>query len=211
MLIAEAFVLLALAPNGAPARGAANQPAAEVGVTGALIAELVLDGHVTLEGGRIGLTGTAPDHPLLRQALQNVGLRKGRKLKSQLASIRHSGWSEVVDGMVAAGVVGRQRPGRLGPTRHPVLDLAAQDAVLGAVRAAAASDGPIEPRTATLLALSGPCQLLEVVAPDRSARKHAKQRIDHATDQIPTARAVQSVVDAARSTIEAAASVAVIA
>ena len=36
MLLAEAFALLALDPDGTVARGMSNQPAAAVGVTGAL-------------------------------------------------------------------------------------------------------------------------------------------------------------------------------
>ena len=46
VLLAEEFVLLALDADGRPARGTSNQPAVAVGVTGALVTELVQDGHV---------------------------------------------------------------------------------------------------------------------------------------------------------------------
>ena len=55
------------------------------------------------------------------------------------------------------------------------------------------SDEPLEPRTASLLALAGPCQMLEVVAPDR---KVAKRRIEEATEQVPATEAVKHVIDA---------------
>lgn len=66
--------------------------------------------------------------------------------------------------MIDRGILGRERS-LLSPTRHPVTDVAAHEALLARVRAAATGDGPLDPRTATLLALAGPCQLLEVVAP----------------------------------------------
>ena len=52
------------------------------------------------------------------------------------------------------------------------------------MRAAAVSDEPLQPRTASLLALAGPCQMLEVVAPDRKDRKVAKRRIEEATESL---------------------------
>ncbi|MDQ1440544.1 MAG: hypothetical protein QOG97_772, partial [Acidimicrobiaceae bacterium] len=42
--------MMALDPDGTAAR---SQSAAAVGVTGALVAELVHDGHLTLDDGRI--------------------------------------------------------------------------------------------------------------------------------------------------------------
>ncbi len=49
---------------------------------------------------------------------------------------------------------------------------------------------------AVVLALSGPCQLLEVVAPDRSTRRHARKRIDGAAELVPAAAAVKATIDA---------------
>jgi len=200
VLLAEAFVLLALDADGSPAHGASNQPAAAVGVTGALVTELVQDGHVDLAGGRIHVTGTRPAQPLLAQALDNLAPHEGKKLKSRLGAVKHAGWNEVVDAMVAEGVLGRVKRG-LRATRHPVIDVAAQAAVLGDVRAAVASDGPIEPRTAALVALAGPCQLLEVVAPERADRAHARRRIADAAEQIPAAAAVKHVIDSMHAAV----------
>ena len=91
MLLAESFVLLALDADGTVARGTSNQPSAAVGVTGALIIELVRDGHVDLADGRIHLTGTVPTHPQLALTLENLRPHEGRKLKNRLSAVKHSG------------------------------------------------------------------------------------------------------------------------
>ena len=62
----------------------------------------------------------------------------------------------------------------------------------------------MEPRIATLLALAGPSQLLEVVAPARSDRAKAKKRIAEAAEQVPAAAAVKHVIES----MEAAAAIA---
>jgi len=195
VLLAEASVLLALDPDGRLARGLSNQPAAAVGVTGALVTQLAQEGHVDLADGRIRLTGTKPTPPLLAQALENLAPYEGKKLKSRLGSVKHAGWSEVVDAMVDAGILGREKES-LHPTRHPVLDGAAHARLLDEVRAAATRDGPLDARNASLLALAGPCQMLEVVAPERSDRAVAKRRIAEASDQVPAAAAVKHVIEA---------------
>ena len=125
MLLAEEFVLLALDLDGRPAHGLSNQPAAAVGVTGALVTELVQEGHVDVADGRIRLTGTRPTNPLLAEVLDSLAVHEGKKLKSRLGSVKHSGWAEVVDAMVASGILGREKD-RLRPTRHPVCDQAAR-------------------------------------------------------------------------------------
>jgi len=198
MLLAEAFVLLALDPDGTLARGQTNQSAAAVGVTGALVTELVQGRHLTLDDGRINLTGTRSGHPLLDEVLDNLAHYEGKQLKRKLAAVKHSGWREVVDAMVAQGVLGREKR-VLRPTHHPVADQAAHAALLAEVRAAASTDGPLDERTAALLALAGPCQMLEVVAPARADRAVAKRRIAEATEQVPAAAAVKYVIAAMQS------------
>ena len=195
MLLAEEFVLLALNPDGSLARGVSNQDHVGLGVTGALITELVQGGHVELPEGRIRLTGTRPSEPVLAQALDSLVPHEGKKLKKRFDSIEHAGWSEVVDTMIDAGVLGRVKEG-LHLTRHPVADAAAHAALLDEVRSAARGDEPMSARVASLLALAGPAQLLEVVAPDTSDRKKARKRIAEATQETPAAEAVQYVVDA---------------
>jgi hypothetical protein len=192
VLIAEEFVLMALDPDGTVAR---SQSAAAVGVTGALVAELVHDGHLTLDDRRIHLTGTKPVHRLLIETLDGLKPHEGKKLKNTLGSIKHAGWSEVVDFMIDAGVLSREKQA-LRATRHPILDPRTQDLLLEEVRSAAVGDGPLDRRMATLLALAGICQMLEVVAPSRGDRQKAKQRIKEATEQVPVAAAAKYAIDA---------------
>lgn len=205
MLLAEQFVLLALDADGSPAKGYAHHAAAAVAVTGALVTELTLDGHVDLSDGRIRLTGSRPEHPMLARALDNLAPHDGKKLKSRFGTIRHAGWREVVDGMVAAGVIGREKRALLLPTRHPVSDQAAHAQFLAAIRAAAVSDAPMDTGTACLLALAGASQHLEVVAPRRADRAAAKRRINAAAEQVPAAAAVKYVIQAAAAAAAAAA------
>jgi hypothetical protein len=83
----------------------------------------------------------------------------------------------------------------LRPTRHPVTDTATHQAVLAQVRAAAAGLGPVSPDVAVVLALAGPCRLLERVAPDRGTRRQAQKRIVRATADTPFAPGVAQIVD----------------
>lgn len=209
MLLAEEFVLLALDPDGSPARGHSNQSTVALGVVGALVTELAQDGHVDLTDGRIRLTGTRPEHPQLGVTLDELGRHEGKKLKSRFTDIKRSGWKEVVEGLEAAGVLGHDKQA-LRPTLHPVLDGPAHQLLLARVRAAATGDGPLDPRDAGLLALAGPCRLLEVVAPDRSDHRRAKRRIAQASEDVPAAAAVKLVIEAMTATIAVAASSAAI-
>lgn len=90
-------------------------------------------------------------------------------------------------------------------TRHPVLRRDLRDDVVQRVRRAAAGDGPLEPRTAVLLALSGPSHLLELVAPERAARAHAEARIGAAAELVPAADVVRKVLAEAQAAVTAGA------
>jgi hypothetical protein len=93
-------------------------------------------------------------------------------------------------------VLGRRRDRVLfwSVTRHPVLRPDAREEPLRRIRLAASGDAGLEPRTAVLLALTGPARLLEVVAPERAARRHARQRIKAATELTPVAPVVKKVI-----------------
>jgi hypothetical protein len=75
-----------------------------------------------------------------------------------------------------------------------VLQPAVREEVLERVRAAAAGEGEIEPRTAVVLALAGPSRLLEVVAPGKASRPHARRRIETATELTPVGPVVKKVI-----------------
>ncbi len=172
----------------------------KVGLTGALLAELAIDGQLTIgDDGRVRTADTRPDDELLADVYDAVREHlEGRKAKQVIGGVsRHIGGSRdrVVDRLVNTGVLGRDRPSVLWPTRHPVLDTAARQAVLDQVRAAARGEGPLRADVAVVLALAGPCQLLERVAPDRSMRGEAKKQIARATAETPFAPSVAKIID----------------
>ena len=66
-------------------------------------------------------------------------------------------------------------------------------------------------RTAMLLSMTGPANLLELVAPERATRKHARRRIDHALEDTsldPVAQSVRKVLADAAAAVAVASSVA---
>jgi hypothetical protein len=172
----------------------------DIGLTGALLAELAVDGRLTIaEDGTVRAGDIRPDDVLLADAYDAVRehLEGGRARRVIGGLSRHIGGSRkrVVDRLVEGGVLGRDRPSALRPTRHPVLDTAARQAVLDQVRAAATGDGPVRPDVAVVLALAGPCRLLERVAPERGTRGEAKRRIARVTAETPFAPDVAKIVD----------------
>lgn len=190
MLLAEELALVAVKPeSGRPQIGTGD--ALNACLAGLLVAELLLDGSVG-PGDRdnriVAVPGrVAPGSPALAAALEVVA-EKGPEVRAALSHMsrgleKRLGMStrEVAfSGLAGAGIVGASTGG-LRP-RRPVLDRSAWDAVVDRLRAAAQSDGPLDPRTALVLSMTGPAQLLEVVAPVRSTRRHARNRIDHALD-----------------------------
>jgi hypothetical protein len=153
-----------------------------------------------------------PDTPLVGAAAE-VLHEAGPKMKAVLSAMSRgldrrlgSGtWDAVIGGLVDDGVISPSSGG-LRP-RHQVLDRAVRDEIVGRLRAAAAGDDELDVRTALLLSMTGPAQLLERVAPERAGRKHARRRIDHALDGTfsqPIADSVRKVLADAAAAVVAA-------
>jgi hypothetical protein len=198
MLLAEELLLLALDPDkGTVPLGC--QDYVKVGLSGALLAELALRGSIVVDDGRVVVSGDLPAEPVLAAAAAFLGGdAKGwpaKKAVQKLDKALGGVWARLVDPLIEAGVLDRDKAGPLSVTRHPVLDTAAHAALLDGIRAAAAGTGPLDPRHAVLLALAGPCRLLERVAPERSQRRAAKARIKDATEQAPFGPEVKKVID----------------
>ena len=125
-------------------------------LAGLLVAELQLD--------------DAPSAPIL-EAASEVLEQAGPKLKSVMSAMsrgieRRLGvgtWDAVVGNLVDARLVSPAEGG-LRPS-HRVLDHEARDAIVARLQLAAAGDDPLDVRTAVLLSMTGPAQLLELVAP----------------------------------------------
>ena len=199
MLIAEMLLLVAVNDKGhvSPWSGGSFL---DVGLPGALLAELAIGGQLTIAGDETVRAGaTRPGDELLADVYdaiwQHLDGRKARQVIRGLSRRIGGSLDRVVDRLVDTGVLGRDRPSILRPTQHPVIDTATHQAVLNQVRAAAAGQGPVPPDIAVVLALAGPCRLLERVAPDRSTRREAKERIAAATAETPFAPGVGKIVD----------------
>jgi len=190
VLLAEELALVALKPDSGR-HGLGARDNLNACLAGLLIAELLMDGTVG-QGDRddriVVVQGhQEPTSPTLTAAA-GVVAEKGPKIKSVLSHMSRGlqerlgvgTWDAVMGGLAAAGVVEPDAGGL--HSGNPLLDASARDAIVHRLQAAAAADDPIDPGTAFVLSMTGPAQLLEVVAPDRSTRKHARSRIDHALD-----------------------------
>ena len=197
-LIAE-MLLVAVDDKGHVPAG--SDAFVKVALTGALLAELAVGGQLTVgDDGTVRTADPRPADVLLGDVYDAVRNHlEGRKARQVIVGLsRHIGGSRdrVVNRLAAAGVLGRDRPSVLRPTRHPVLDTAARQAVLDQVRAAARGEGPVRrPDVGVVLALAGPCRLLERVAPDRGTRGEAKKQIARAAAEAPFAPGVATIID----------------
>ena len=192
VLIAEMLLLVVVDDKGHVPAG--SDAFVKVGLTGALLAELAIDGQLTVgDDGTVRTGDTRPGDELLADVYDAVRNHlEGKKARQVIGGLsRHIGGSRdrVVDRLADAGVLGRDRPSVLRPTRHPIRDTAARQAVLDQVRIAArGEEQPVRPDVGVVLALAGPCRLLERVAPDRGTRGEAKKQIARATAGPPPRR-----------------------
>jgi hypothetical protein len=185
-------------------------------LAGLLVAEAVLEGAGVPgdKPGTIVASGPRPADPILAAATEVIGERgpkvkpilshMDRGLKQRLAS---GTWDTMVNELVRSGAL-RIHEGGGRPT---VSDSALRDGIIARLRQAADGDDPLEPRTALLLSMTGPAHLLELVAPDRSTRKHARKRIDHALDAdqlAPVADSVRALLAEAAAVVAVAGAVA---
>ena len=171
-----------------------------VGLTGALLADLAIDGRLAVAGdGTVRAADTRPGDELLADACDAVREHlQGRNVRQVIGGLSHhigGSWNRVTGRLTDAGVLGREKPSLLRPARHPVLGTAARQAVLDQIRAAAAGEGPVSSQVAVVLALIGPCRLLDRVAPDPGTRGEAKRRIDAVTAETRFAPGVAKIVD----------------
>jgi hypothetical protein len=192
VLLAEELALVAINPeSGRHALGTRSQ--LNACIAGLLVGELVLDGVAACgvdSGVVVPEAHPAPASPVLAAAAEVVA-DKGPKMKAVLSDMdrgltRLTGrgsWDSVLDGLVAAGVLTTGDGG--ARSKNELLDPAQRDAIVARLRAAAAGDDALDPRTALVLSMTGPAQLLQVVAPHHGERRHCRRRIDHALDGTP--------------------------
>ena len=190
-------------------------------LAGLLVAELLLDGVIEIgdKEDRVVVTGTAEPRTKLLAAATAVVIERGPKIKAILSHMDRGlshrlglgTWDATVSGLVDEGVIA-PTSGGVRPN-NDVLQPFVRDATVAALRVAAAGDSALEPRIAALLSMTGPAHLLEVVAPNRPTRRHARDRIDSALAGTPlesTGRVVRRLIsDAAAAAGAVAAGAAV--
>lgn len=174
MLMAEELALIAMNPRRR-GPGLGTHQHLNACLAGLLLGDLVVRGAAELRPGdtMVLVPGASLGAGTLAGAAQVVA-EKGPKIKAILSGMdrglrRHLGrgtWDAVLAGL-SEGVAGREE-------------------AIERLRAAAASDEPIDARTALVLSMTGPARLLELMAPHHGAgRRHGRYRIDHATDGMP--------------------------
>lgn len=192
MNLAEELALVAIDPSsGRHALGLRSE--LNACLAGLLVAELLLDGVVEIgdKEDRLVVTGKAGPTTRSLAAATAVVIDRGPKIKAILSHMDRGlaqllglgTWDATVSSLVEDGVLAAKRRGVR--SRNDVLQPFVRDATVAALRVAAAGDSALEPRTAALLSMTGPAHLLEVVAPNRSMRQHARHRMDTALDGSP--------------------------
>ena len=167
LLLAEELALLAIDP-ATGRHGSGDRDPLNAALAGLLVAELVIEGRARFvddasRAERMATTTAGPPSSPALAAAQAVLDDRGPKLKPVLRAMSRGldqqlgtgTWDTAVAGLVAAGKV------------------------------SAAGEGPLDDRTAALLNATGPARLLELVAPNRAGRRHARRRIDHLLDGTP--------------------------
>ncbi len=175
VLLAEELALIAIDPEtGRHKLG--TRDGLKACLAALLLAEVAIEGD-DVDGRAPTLTAAAEVLAEKRGKVKSALSHMSRGLDQRLGV---GTWDAVLGGLVAAGAVASDEGGIR--RRYTVLDVATRDSIVERLRAAAASDEPMPARTAVLLSMTGPAQLLELVSPDRSTRKHARKRIDGALD-----------------------------
>ena len=200
MLLAEELVLFAIdPPKGRPPLGVKER--LEVASAGLLLAELVLRGHGEILDEHLWIE---PDfltsgERLLDEAAEIVR-RTPAPLRKQVVTVRKD-MDPLVDRLLdelAADDIIELHDERI-LLKHVVrVDIAepeVYDDVVVDLRQAAQSDGQLSQGLAAILAMTGPINLLEKVAPERETRDHARERIDHAADDSAIVPGVKWLLD----------------
>lgn len=209
MKLAEELALVAIDPSsGHHSLGVRSE--LNACLAGLLLAELVLDGVVKAgdKEDRLVVTGTAEPNTKILAAATAVVIDRGPKIKAILSHmdkglgrlIGVGTWDAIVSSLVNEGVLAERRRGLR--SHNDLLQPFVRDASVAALCVAAAGESALDPRIAVLLSMTGPAQLLEVVAPNRSTRRHARDRIDHALDETalePIGRIVRRLISDANS------------
>ena len=169
-VIAEELLLLINRPDG---RVGDRGPRLDMALAGALLAELVLDGHVELIDKKLKATGLpeGPEHPGLAAALKRIG-SKAQTPDIVITKLADRVRQKTLADLVEAGVVTKRY--QFFPIRkYPPVDLAPREDALRRLRATVFEGVEPDRRTAVLAAvvLAGKLAPLAFPGDDREAVK----------------------------------------
>jgi hypothetical protein len=204
LLLAEELLLLAYGPDGT-ARGKSVELDCALG--GALLVELVLDGHVELSGKLIRAKhGTPPPHPRLAEAYTRIAGRP-RSPQAWVGRLAKGTRRRLLHDLVEAGVlsdVSYRWLGMFPRHRFPLNDPAAREGPLRRLREAVLDGQPPCPRTAGLATVIGAAGLDRRIFPGEDHR--AVSRRLREISEVPWAgEAVRRAIEAVHAATVAAA------
>ncbi|MEU4442500.1 GPP34 family phosphoprotein [Actinosynnema sp. NPDC050801] len=206
LTLAEELALLAYEDDGSRRLG---QPALGYGLAGALLVELALAERIDVIDKKVVVLDPAPvGHVVLDRALTRIAGEKPRKPAHWIEKLGKKLTDQVLDGLVAAGVLRREQDRVLlvfPRTRFPTPDGAQPPAEVDArarMTAAITGDGPVDPRTAAL------CALVKAVGYDRKVfaglpRAVVRRRLKTITEGDWAAAAVRKAIEEVQSAIVA--------
>lgn len=186
MLLAEELLLIAL--DDASGRDVTSMGLLDVGLAGAVLLDLSLAGAVTARDGKVVATGT-PDDPLLADAAATIRAQERprdarhwvKRLPKALRPLRE----RVARRLVERGVLREERRRLLGlipVTRWPEADPSAEEELRARLCAALVDGAEPDARTALLVSLLDPLDLVGAAVP-REARRAARRRAKAIADR----------------------------
>jgi hypothetical protein len=203
--------LLLLATDDVSGRIDTKSGALDYGLAGAVLTELVLQGSLRLQDGKVRLATTevAAD-PLHAEVLGRIAADRPKDAKHWVNKLPHAQIRQhLLDRLVDKGIVRREEHRLLWivpDNRYPAEADAPERHVRDAVRAAVLNGDTPQPRIGVLIGILKACDLLGTVF-TKDERKRRQQRID----QIANGEVVSKAVSDAIKEMQAATMAAVIA
>jgi golgi phosphoprotein 3 len=176
-------------------------------VAGALLAELMLDGHVSLTDKKVSARAARTGDELLDESLALIVAAK-RRLSlgawlAKLSGLRHLK-RRAAESLCRSGILAadRKRVLRFFERQiYPELDHAPEQAVIERLRGALfGPESRVDPRTAVLVALAHHTGILRVVF-DKKELERAKARIQRVIEGDVVGKAAQEAVQAIQAAI----------
>ncbi|MFG3688846.1 GPP34 family phosphoprotein [Micromonospora sp. NPDC047740] len=215
LTLADELVLLAYDDAGTNRLG---RPHLDYGLAGAVLLELTLAGRVEVVEGRLAVVDPTPvGHPVLDEALARVGAEgKRRRPKDWVGRLARQLSDRVLAGLVEAGVLRRESDRVLGlfpRTRYPSPtggEPVPETQARRRMHAAVVADGPVDARTAALIALSRSVGLDRKLFPDLP-KDRVKARLAEITAGDWASAATRKAIEETQAAVLTAITAAVIA